>query len=141
MLVADNYVIKISDFGLSRNVIYHDYYRKRGAGRLPIKWMAPEALEANVYTVCSDVWSYGILLWEIMTLGGTPYPSIAMPQLYNILKEGYRMEAPHNCPDEIYEVMVLCWQDKTELRPQFGTIADYFDWMLAESASQLSTVN
>lgn len=54
-----------------------------------------------------------------MTLGGTPYPSIAMPQLYNILKEGYRMEAPHNCPDEIYGVMVMCWQDKPELRPQF----------------------
>lgn len=51
--------MKISDFGLSRNVFYHDYYRKRGAGRLPIKWMAPEALEANVYTVYSDVWSYG----------------------------------------------------------------------------------
>lgn len=61
----------------------------------------------------------GILLWEIMTLGGTPYPSIAMPQLYNILKEGYRMEAPHNCPEEIYGVMVMCWQDKPEQRPQF----------------------
>lgn len=54
-----------------------------------------------------------------MTLGGTPYPSIAMPQLYNILKEGYRMEAPHNCPEEIYGVMVMCWQEKPELRPQF----------------------
>ncbi|KAI1731993.1 protein tyrosine kinase domain-containing protein [Ditylenchus destructor] len=127
VLVSATYEMKISDFGLSRNVIYHDYYRKRGAGRLPIKWMAPEALEANVYTVYSDVWSYG-----------TPYPSIAMPQLYNILKEGYRMEAPHNCPDEIYSVMVMCWQDKAEQRPQFKTIADYFDWMLTEAANYRS---
>lgn len=60
-----------------------------------------------------------------MTLGGTPYPSIAMPQLYNILKEGYRMEAPHNCPDEIYSVMVMCWQDKPEQRPQFNVFIIY----------------
>lgn len=58
-MVSENYVMKISDFGLSRSMIYQDYYRKKGAGRLPIKWMAPEALEANVYTVYSDVWSYG----------------------------------------------------------------------------------
>ncbi|KAI6215583.1 hypothetical protein M3Y94_00402100 [Aphelenchoides besseyi] len=110
-----------------------DYYRKRGAGRLPIKWMAPEALEANVYTVYSDVWSYGIVLWEIMTLGGTPYPTIAMPQLYNLLKEGYRMEAPHNCPEEIYGVMVMCWQEKAENRPQFQTICDYLEWIVQEA--------
>uniref|UniRef100_A0A915MVU6 receptor protein-tyrosine kinase n=1 Tax=Meloidogyne javanica TaxID=6303 RepID=A0A915MVU6_MELJA len=133
VLVASDLTMKISDFGLSRNVFYHDYYRKRGAGRLPIKWMAPEALEANVYTVNSDVWSYGILLWEIMTLGGTPYPSIAMPQLYNLLKEGYRMEAPHNCPDEIYGVMVSCWQERPEARPGFQTIGDYFEWIIKES--------
>uniref|UniRef100_A0A914L400 Receptor protein-tyrosine kinase n=1 Tax=Meloidogyne incognita TaxID=6306 RepID=A0A914L400_MELIC len=133
VLVASDLTMKISDFGLSRNVFYHDYYRKRGAGRLPIKWMAPEALEANVYTVNSDVWSYGILLWEIMTLGGTPYPSIAMPQLYNLLKEGYRMEAPHNCPDEIYGVMVSCWQERPEARPAFQTIGDYFEWIIKES--------
>ncbi|KAF7639595.1 hypothetical protein Mgra_00000922 [Meloidogyne graminicola] len=133
VLVSSDLTMKISDFGLSRNVFYHDYYRKRGAGRLPIKWMAPEALEANVYTVNSDVWSYGILLWEIMTLGGTPYPSIAMPQLYNLLKEGYRMEAPHNCPDEIYGVMVSCWQERPEARPAFQTIGDYFCWILKES--------
>ncbi|KAL3112806.1 hypothetical protein niasHT_019780 [Heterodera trifolii] len=138
VLVADNVTMKISDFGLSRNIFYNDYYRKRGAGRLPIKWMAPEALEANVYTVHSDVWSYGILLWEIMTMGGTPYPSIAMPQLYNLLKEGYRMEAPHNCPEEIYEVMVSCWQDRPETRPAFRTIAEYFDWILKESENYIS---
>lgn len=80
-------------------------------------------------------WSYGIVLWEVTTLGGTPYPSIAMPQLYNILKQGYRMESPHNCPEEIYGVMVMCWQEKPETRPSFTLIADYFDWMLAEAAN------
>ncbi|KAI6188717.1 TK/FGFR protein kinase [Aphelenchoides besseyi] len=138
ILVAHDFTAKISDFGLSRNVFCQDYYRKRGAGRLPIKWMAPEALEANVYTVYSDVWSYGIVLWEIMTLGGTPYPTIAMPQLYNLLKEGYRMEAPHNCPEEIYGVMVMCWQEKAENRPQFQTICDYLEWIVQE-AIRMST--
>uniref|UniRef100_A0A914CIT2 receptor protein-tyrosine kinase n=2 Tax=Acrobeloides nanus TaxID=290746 RepID=A0A914CIT2_9BILA len=135
ILVAADFSMKISDFGLSRNVVYNDYYRKKGPGRIPIKWMAPEALDKNMYTVYSDVWSYGIVLWEVMTLGGTPYPSIAMPQLYNILKQGYRMESPHNCPEEIYGVMVMCWQEKPETRPNFTLIADYFDWMLAEAAN------
>jgi proto-oncogene tyrosine-protein kinase Ret len=61
----------------------------------------------------------GVCLWEVMTLGGTPYPTITMSQLYNLLKDGYRMEAPHNCPEEIYGVMIMCWQEKPESRPQF----------------------
>uniref|UniRef100_A0A915PIW2 receptor protein-tyrosine kinase n=1 Tax=Setaria digitata TaxID=48799 RepID=A0A915PIW2_9BILA len=134
VLVADGFVMKISDFGLSRDVHYNDYYRKKGNGRLPIKWMALEALDSHVYTIYSDVWSFGILLWEIMTLGGTPYPSIAMQQLYSCLKEGYRMEAPDNCPEEVYDVMVACWQEKPENRPSFDTLVDYFDWMLTQSA-------
>uniref|UniRef100_A0A8R1XWP3 Receptor protein-tyrosine kinase n=1 Tax=Onchocerca volvulus TaxID=6282 RepID=A0A8R1XWP3_ONCVO len=134
VLVADGFVMKISDFGLSRDVHYNDYYRKKGNGRLPIKWMALEALDSHVYTIYSDVWSFGILLWEIMTLGGTPYPSIAMQQLYSCLKEGYRMEAPDNCPEEVYDVMVACWQEKPENRPNFDTLVDYFDWMLTQSA-------
>ncbi|CAB3399373.1 unnamed protein product [Caenorhabditis bovis] len=133
VLVADNHILKISDFGLSRDVHCNDYYRKRGNGRLPIKWMALEALDSHMYTIESDVWSFGILLWEIMTLGGTPYPTIAMPELYSTLKEGYRMEAPHNCPDEVYNIMVACWQEKRENRPSFSTIVDYLDWMLVQS--------
>uniref|UniRef100_A0A915CAJ0 Receptor protein-tyrosine kinase n=1 Tax=Parascaris univalens TaxID=6257 RepID=A0A915CAJ0_PARUN len=136
VLVGDDFVMKISDFGLSRDVHYNDYYRKKGNGRLPIKWMALEALDSHVYTIYSDVWSFGILLWEIMTLGGTPYPSIAMQQLYSCLKEGYRMEAPDNCPEEIYDVMVACWQEKPENRPSFDTLVDYFDWMLTQSAQE-----
>ncbi|KAF1747233.1 hypothetical protein GCK72_023695 [Caenorhabditis remanei] len=130
VLVGEGHVLKISDFGLSRDVHFEHYYRKRGNGRLPIKWMALEALDSHVYTVESDVWSYGVLLWEIMTLGGTPYPTIAMPQLYNTLKEGYRMEAPHLCPQEVYQLMCGCWQEKMDERPSFKMIVDYLDWML-----------
>lgn len=71
VLVSDDYVLKIADFGLARDIHCNDYYRKKSDGRLPVKWMAPEALFHRVYTTQSDVWSYGILLWEIMTLGGT----------------------------------------------------------------------
>uniref|UniRef100_A0A158QWZ4 receptor protein-tyrosine kinase n=1 Tax=Nippostrongylus brasiliensis TaxID=27835 RepID=A0A158QWZ4_NIPBR len=117
VLVAENFVMKISDFGLSRDVHCNDYYRKKGNGRLPIKWMALEALDSHMYTVESDVWSYGILLWEIMTMGGTPYPTIAMPQLYSVLKGGYRMEAPQKCPGEIYDLMVSCWQVRCQCSP------------------------
>ncbi|XGW32930.1 hypothetical protein V3C99_017442, partial [Haemonchus contortus] len=135
VLVAENFVMKISDFGLSRDVHCNDYYRKKGNGRLPIKWMALEALDSHMYTVESDVWSYGILLWEIMTMGGTPYPTIAMPQLYSVLKGGYRMEAPQKCPSEIYDLMVSCWQEKREKRPTFKMIVDYLDWMLQDADS------
>jgi hypothetical protein len=69
-------------------------------------------------------------------IGGTPYPSIAMPQLFNCLKEGYRMEAPHDCPDEIYQLMVNCWLEKPETRPAFKQISDYLEWMLAETRHQ-----
>ncbi|EGT59299.1 hypothetical protein CAEBREN_18868 [Caenorhabditis brenneri] len=130
VLVGDGHILKISDFGLSRDVHCNDYYRKRGNGRLPIKWMALEALDSHVYTIESDVWSYGVLLWEIMTLGGTPYPTIAMPELYANLKEGYRMEPPHLCPQEVYHIMCGCWKEKMEERPSFKTIVDYLDWML-----------
>ncbi|CAI2356519.1 unnamed protein product [Caenorhabditis sp. 36 PRJEB53466] len=130
VLVGDGHILKISDFGLSRDVHCNDYYRKKGNGRLPIKWMAIEALDSHVYTIQSDVWSYGVLLWEIMTLGGTPYPTIAMPELFSNLQQGYRMEPPHLCPQEVYDLMCICWREKLEERPSFKTIVDYLDWML-----------
>uniref|UniRef100_A0A914ZDN5 receptor protein-tyrosine kinase n=1 Tax=Panagrolaimus superbus TaxID=310955 RepID=A0A914ZDN5_9BILA len=129
VLVAENYTMKISDFGLSRNVIHNDYYRKHGNGNLPIKWMAPESLDEDrhIYTTYSDVWSYGVIVWEIMTLGEQPYRNIPMGCLYEKLKSGYRMEAPPTCPEEISSVMQRCWRDIPEERPSFKTIGDYFD--------------
>lgn len=92
VLVAEGYIMKIADFGLARDVHSNDYYRKMGDGRLPVKWMAPEALFHRRYTIQSDVWSFGILLWEIMTLGGTPYPSVpSIEKLFQLLREGHRL--------------------------------------------------
>lgn len=91
VLVAEGCIMKIADFGLARDVHSNDYYRKMGDGRLPVKWMAPEALFHRRYTIQSDVWSFGILLWEIMTLGGTPYPSVpSIEKLFQLLREGHR---------------------------------------------------
>jgi serine/threonine protein kinase len=86
VLVSENNILKIADFGLARN-IQGDYYRKTTDGRLPVKWMAIESLTNQVYTSQSDVWSFGVLLWEVMTLGGTPYPGINSQQFSNQLLE------------------------------------------------------
>ena len=102
VLVSEDCVLKIADFGLARDVHMHEYYRKTTDGRLPVKWMAPEALFQRVYTSQSDVWSFGILLWEIMTLGGTPYPSVPnIERLFQLLRDGHRMEKPVSCSLEV----------------------------------------
>ncbi|KAK3750967.1 hypothetical protein QZH41_000723 [Actinostola sp. cb2023] len=101
VLVAEDYVIKIADFGLARDVHNIDYYRKTTDGRLPVKWMALEALFDRVYTAQSDVWAFGILMWEIVTFGGSPYPGIPLEKLFELLKSGYRMEKPVNCDDDM----------------------------------------
>uniref|UniRef100_A0A8C0FVV8 Fibroblast growth factor receptor n=1 Tax=Bubo bubo TaxID=30461 RepID=A0A8C0FVV8_BUBBB len=101
VLVTAESVMKIADFGLARDVHDIDYYKKTSNGRLPVKWMAPEALFDRVYTHQSDVWSFGILMWEIFTLGGSPYPGIPVEELFKLLKEGHRMDRPSNCTHEL----------------------------------------
>ncbi|XP_067631715.1 tyrosine-protein kinase receptor torso isoform X2 [Eurosta solidaginis] len=103
VLVAPDRTIKIADFGLSRDIYQENVYKKTGNGKLPIKWLALESMTHQVYTTQSDVWSYGILLYEIVTLGGTPYPMIPMNRLLHLLKNGYRMEKPNNCGTEFVE--------------------------------------
>jgi len=133
VLVADGLIMKIADFGLARNISETEYYRKLSDGRLPLKWMAPEALFDRTYTVKSDVWSFGILVWEIMTLGGTPYPSVPHQELFDLLRSGCRMEKPHQCSEDIYDLMRACWNQQPEHRPSFTKIVEYLDFFLTQA--------
>ncbi|XP_018365757.1 PREDICTED: fibroblast growth factor receptor homolog 1-like isoform X2 [Trachymyrmex cornetzi] len=137
VLVSDEYVLKIGDFGLARDLHSNDYYRKKTDGRLPVKWMAPEALFHRVYTTQSDVWSYGILLWEIMTLGGTPYPSVpSVEKLFQLLRTGHRMEKPPCCSIEIYMLMRDCWSYQPSERPTFVELVEDLDRILTITANE-----
>ncbi|KAL1449757.1 hypothetical protein WDU94_002235 [Cyamophila willieti] len=123
VLVSENYIMKIADFGLARDVQGKDYYRIASQGLLPMKWMALESLSHHVFKYESDVWSYGILLWEVMTFGEAPYPSIQdWNSMINFLRSGHRLKKPSRCSDEIYAMMKECWKYEASDRPQFSEI-------------------
>lgn len=128
VLLSDHHTIKICDFGLSRDIYEQNLYQKSNRGDpLPIKWMALESLKYRVYTSQSDVWSFGVLLWEIMMLGSCPYPTISSSRIYEMLSEGYRMPRPPLCCHSLYEVMLMCWHSNPTNRPKFGLIKDMID--------------
>ncbi|XP_013780560.2 proto-oncogene tyrosine-protein kinase receptor Ret-like [Limulus polyphemus] len=137
LLLAEGNVIKISDFGLSRDVYEGDTYLKKTKGRVPVKWMALESLEDHIYTSKSDVWSFGVVLWEIVTLGASPYPGVQLERLYHLLKAGYRMEQPDTCSDKLYDIMLMCWRENPYNRPSFKDLVHRLDMMLQESAEYL----
>lgn len=130
VLVASGKVCKVSDFGLTRDVYEGDTYFKTSKGRVPIKWMALESLSDHVYTSKSDVWSFGVLLWELATLGANPYPGVTPERLYRLLKTGYRMEKPDNCSEELYDLMMKCWREDPQERPQFAELVKTVEDML-----------
>ncbi|XP_032232629.2 uncharacterized protein LOC5507990 [Nematostella vectensis] len=121
VLVGDNKVAKVADFGLTRHM-YEDLYQGKTSRKLPLKWMSIEAIFDQAFTSQSDVWAYGVFLWELVTLGGTPYPTIGNRELLKLLKEGYRMEKPDMCNDDLYTIMLSCWKDKPEDRPTFENL-------------------
>lgn len=134
VLICEGKLVKICDFGLARDIMHDSNYISKGSTFLPLKWMAPESIFHNLYTTLSDVWSYGILLWEIFSLGGTPYPDLPMNELfYSALKRGYRMAKPAHASDEVYEVMKKCWDEKFEKRPEFSFLVHTMGNMLTDS--------
>ncbi|XP_040822341.1 fibroblast growth factor receptor 3 isoform X4 [Ochotona curzoniae] len=135
VLVTEDNVMKIADFGLARDVHNLDYYKKTTNGRLPVKWMAPEALFDRVYTHQSDVWSFGVLLWEIFTLGGSPYPGIPVEELFKLLKEGHRMDKPANCTHDLYMIMRECWHAAPSQRPTFKQLVEDMDRILTVTST------
>lgn len=134
VLICEGKLVKICDFGLARDIMHDSNYISKGSTFLPLKWMAPESIFHNLYTTLSDVWSYGILLWEIFTLGGTPYPDLPMNELfYSALKRGYRMAKPAHASDDVYEIMKKCWDEKFEKRPEFSLLVHSVGNMLTDS--------
>ncbi|XP_054166017.1 vascular endothelial growth factor receptor 1-like [Oppia nitens] len=137
VLLAEDNIVKICDFGLAKDVYKYDNYVKKNDGPLPIKWMAIESIRDKVFTSKSDVWSFGILLYEFFTLGGNPYPGIEIDEeFYKRLKSGYRMEKPDFAPKEIYELMTHCWSAEPKERPDFMEIADFIGALLESNVRQ-----
>ncbi|XP_008564126.1 PREDICTED: macrophage colony-stimulating factor 1 receptor [Galeopterus variegatus] len=123
VLLTSGHVAKIGDFGLARDIMNDSNYIVKGNARLPVKWMAPESIFDCIYTVQSDVWSYGILLWEIFSLGLNPYPGILVnSKFYKLVKDGYQMAQPAFAPKIIYSIMQACWALEPTCRPTFQQI-------------------
>ncbi|XP_035769040.1 tyrosine-protein kinase ABL2 [Neolamprologus brichardi] len=132
-LVGENHVVKVADFGLSR-LMTGDTYTAHAGAKFPIKWTAPESLAYNTFSIKSDVWAFGVLLWEIATYGMSPYPGIDLSQVYDLLEKGYRMEQPEGCPPKVYELMRACWQWSPLDRPSFAEIHQAFETMFHGSS-------
>ncbi|XP_065216499.1 fibroblast growth factor receptor homolog 1-like [Planococcus citri] len=149
ILIFDDYVLKIADFGLAKDIRNADYYKQKTKGRLPVKWMAPETLTHRRHSTQSDVWSYGILLWEIVTFGAVPYATYDdAEKLLQDIDSGYRMKKPKDCSMDTYCLMVKCWNHLPENRPDFTriihgleAILKKMDPVIEESDSDCSSIS
>ncbi|KAI5615632.1 tyrosine-protein kinase ABL1 isoform X1, partial [Silurus asotus] len=132
-LVGENHLVKVADFGLSR-LMTGDTYTAHAGAKFPIKWTAPESLAYNKFSIKSDVWAFGVLLWEIATYGMSPYPGIDLSQVYELLEKDYRMDRPEGCPEKVYELMRACWKWNPAERPSFAETHQAFETMFQESS-------
>ncbi|XP_019714731.1 tyrosine-protein kinase SRK2 [Hippocampus comes] len=128
VLVGENNICKVADFGLARVFQNDNVYEAREGTKFPVKWTAPEVIHNNVFTIKSDVWSFGILLYEIMTFGKMPYPDMTNYQVVQQVPQGYRMSRPPKCPKIMYDIMMDCWNENEQDRPTFETL----QWKLEE---------
>ncbi|CAB3247223.1 unnamed protein product [Arctia plantaginis] len=127
-------VVKIADFGMARDIYRSDYYKKGGKAMLPIKWMPPEAYIDGVFTIKTDVWSFGVLLWEVFSLGVMPYTGCANREVMEMVSGGGRLEKPYGCPQEIYRLMCECWNPTPNARPTFQNMFEILQSFLQDAA-------
>uniref|UniRef100_A0A3B4UX50 Hepatocyte growth factor receptor n=1 Tax=Seriola dumerili TaxID=41447 RepID=A0A3B4UX50_SERDU len=123
-MLDESYTVKVADFGLARDVYDKEYYsvHNKSGVKLPVKWMALESLQTHKFTTKSDVWSFGVLLWELMTRGAPPYSDVNSFDITVFLLQGRRLLQPEFCPDALYTVMIECWHPKPERRPSFSEL-------------------
>ncbi|XP_051486419.1 vascular endothelial growth factor receptor kdr-like isoform X2 [Apus apus] len=137
ILLSENNVVKICDFGLARDIYKDPDYVRKGDARLPLKWMAPEAIFDKIYTTQSDVWSFGVLLWEIFSLGASPYPGVQIDEDFcRRLKEGTRMRSPEYSTPEVYQTMLDCWHGVPTERPTFTELVERLGDLLQANVQQ-----
>ncbi|CAH1247467.1 RET [Branchiostoma lanceolatum] len=138
VLVSADRTCKVSDFGFSRE---GDEYERTTKTRLPVRWMAPESLFHRKYTTKSDVWAFGVLLWEIVTLGATPYPGKSKREVMNGVQQGYRMDKPPHCDGKLYTLMLGCWDADPARRPEFRKIQRSLDTLMDDEHDYIDLVN
>uniref|UniRef100_A0A673BAM9 Tyrosine-protein kinase n=1 Tax=Sphaeramia orbicularis TaxID=375764 RepID=A0A673BAM9_9TELE len=127
ILVSDDNVAKVSDFGLTKVDA-----KVSDSAKLPVKWTAPEALKKEKFSTKSDVWSYGILLWEIFSYGRQPYPKMSLKEVKESVEGGYRMDAPDDCPPGVFALMKLCWEHEPRRRPAFHKLREKLEQQMAK---------
>nr|XP_015197226.1 PREDICTED: receptor-type tyrosine-protein kinase FLT3 [Lepisosteus oculatus] len=138
VLVTHGKLVKIGDFGLARDIVNDSNYVVKGNVRLPVKWMAPESLFDGIYTMQSDVWSYGILLWEIFSLGVNPYPGMKVDRhFYSLIQNGFKMDQPYYASQAVYNMMKSCWMLEPRKRPEFLKIVKFMEYQLADAEDEI----
>ncbi|KAL2095967.1 hypothetical protein ACEWY4_008115 [Coilia grayii] len=131
-MLNENMNVCVADFGLSKKIYNGDYYRQGRISKMPVKWIAIESLADRVYTTKSDVWSFGVTMWEIATRGQTPYPGVENSEIYDYLRQGNRLKQPPDCLDSIYSLMFSCWLLSPKDRPSFEVLCCELEKILDE---------
>nr|XP_006008797.1 PREDICTED: tyrosine-protein kinase Mer-like [Latimeria chalumnae] len=138
-MLQDDLKVSVADFGLSKKTYSSNYYRQKVMVRMPVKWMAIESLSESIFTTKSDVWSFGITMWEIFSRGKTPYPGVQNHEMYDFLQEGHRLKKPTECLDKLYNTMCSCWLSDPNHRPTFSELKETLQEVLPSLPSSQET--
>ncbi|XP_077863726.1 fibroblast growth factor receptor 3-like [Saccoglossus kowalevskii] len=145
ILLTEDYIAKIGDFGLSRDVYESGEYSllqgAEGQGPLPLRWMPPELLNRGIFEPKSDVWSFGVVMWEIASLGETPFQTLPVFVFSKMLDDGTRLHKPNNCTNKAYILMYKCWLKHIESRPSPSTLLEELEEFLSENEKIFTNIH